>query len=89
MLTVIARDVMKLLYKHPGDPDLSVIHWFLLGHFSDSTGVPEGFVSQEVMAKNINCRDVSDVIELAKKAVKSKTNEDWKAVIAHGMHLAL
>jgi hypothetical protein len=89
MLTVIARDVMKLLYKHPDDPDLAIIHWFLLGHFSDGTGVPKGFVSQEVLAKNINGRDVSDVVELAKKAVKSKTNEDWKDVIAHGMDLTL
>ena len=89
MLTVIARDVMKFYYKDPDDPDLAIIHWTLLTHFRGTNSVPKGFVSREVMAKNINGRDVSDVIELAKKAVKSKTNEDWKAVIAHGMRLAL
>jgi hypothetical protein len=88
VLTIIVQDVMKDVYEDPDFPGLSIIHWCLKFVKHSNTGIPKGFVSRQCLSKNIMGSDVSDAVELAKKPVKNKTNEDWKYVITHGMHLA-
>jgi hypothetical protein len=83
---------VKKFMERSGSKGCSVLHTLVASHYCDfhtsGTGDPQdtGIVTLDVFMKNVTSKKASDFHQLVNDAV---TEEDWKNVITHGMHLAL